>query len=315
MEPADIFGPAAASHIPIITDVLDGIGEHRYEFMSPEQFDIVAKEDWLEGQRIYWLEILFRAHFAASTSLIRTARWVDAMLALSDDPNFTAFNAAYRGCLEAAADSYHTFRSVPGMLADFHTVIRVALAKKIEQPTLFKDLEDALIHFTHAGYVAKGEHVDPALRAKYTADYLKSLSTESVDIMACYREVCDITHPGLGSVRCYADTFQTKDGTGYTLRFDRDAEQIKEFCKEYEPVSRRMMFFSVVPPVMTLRLLNDFGIEAIYTPSVMSVVPDNNPAWIPFGARLKDNASPHTKSIELPEEAPTSRPSRSAKGL
>ncbi len=82
---------------------------------------------------------------------------------------------------------------------------------------LFKDLEDALIHFTHAGYVAKGEHVDPALRAEDTTEYLKSLATESVDIMGCYRKVCDITHPGIGSVRCYADAFETKDATGYNL--------------------------------------------------------------------------------------------------
>jgi hypothetical protein len=66
-----------------------------------------------------------------------------------------------------------------------------------------------------------------------------------------------------------------------------------------------MMFFSVVPPVMTLRLLNDFGIEAINTPSVMRVVPKTNPAWIPFGARLKDDAPPHTKSIEIPEDEST----------
>ncbi len=113
MEPADVFGAAAASHIPIITEVLEGIGEHEYEFTSPERFGVVAKEDWLEGQRIYWLEILYRAHFAASTSLTRTARWINAMLAFSDDPHFTAFNAAYPGYLEAAADSYHTFRSIP----------------------------------------------------------------------------------------------------------------------------------------------------------------------------------------------------------
>jgi hypothetical protein len=280
--------------------------------MSAERFGAIAKADWLEGQRIYWLEMLYRAHFAASTSLIRTARWIDGMLAFSNDPNFAAFNAAYRGCLEAAADSYHTFRSVPGLLADFHTVIRAALSKTIEQPTLFKDLEDALIHFTHAGYVKKGEQVDPTLRARTTTDYLKSLATESVDVMGCYRDVCDITHPGIGSVRCYADGFETDTGTGYSLRFDRDAKQIKEFCKEYESVSRRMIFFSVVPPVMTLRLLNDFGVPEIYTPSAMSVVHDDNPAWKPFAVRLRDNSPPNVKSVELPEEAPTPRPNGSS---
>jgi hypothetical protein len=69
MEPADVLGGAAASHIPVIVDMLEGIGDHRYEFMSAEQFDVIVKEDWVEGQRIYWLEILYRGHFAASTSL------------------------------------------------------------------------------------------------------------------------------------------------------------------------------------------------------------------------------------------------------
>lgn len=305
MEPADVLGAAAASHIPVIVEVLEGIGEHRYEFMSAERFGVIAKEDWLEGQRVYWLEMLHRAHFAACTSLIRTARWIDGMLAFSADANFTAFNAAYRGCLEAAADSYHTFRFIPGWLADFHTVIRAALSKTIEQPTLFKDLEDALIHFTHAGYVKKGEHVDPTLRAKATADYLKALGTEAVDVMGCYRDVCDVTHPGIGSIRCYADGFETDNGAGYSLRFDRDAEQIEDFCREYESVSRRMIFFSVVPPMMTLRLLNDFGVAELDTPSAKRVVHDDNPAWKPFAGRIRDNSPPHVKSIELPQEGPT----------
>jgi hypothetical protein len=306
MEPADVLGKAAASHIPVLVKVLEGIGDHKYEFMSKEHFDVVCREDWLEGQRIYWLETLYRAHFAASTSLIRTARWIDGMLAFSDDPNYTAFNAAYRGCLEAAADSYHSFRAIPGWLAEFHTVIRAALSKTIEQPTLFKDLEDALIHFTHAGYVGKGEHVDPTLRAKHTTTYLETLATASVDVMGCYRDVCDITHPGIGSIRCYADAFETKTGSGYNLRFDMDAEQISEFCKEYESVSRRMIFFSVTPPVMTLRILNEFGVAQIYTPSVMAIGVDSHPGWKAFALRLNDKSPPDVKSIELPEEESTS---------
>src|ERR1700694_70348 len=97
-----ILGGAAASHVPVLVDVLDGIGEHNYDFMSGHNFGVVAREDWIEGQRIYWLEILYRAHFAASTSLIRTSRWIDAMLALVEHANYTAFMAAYRGCLEAS---------------------------------------------------------------------------------------------------------------------------------------------------------------------------------------------------------------------
>jgi hypothetical protein len=75
-----ILGDAAASHVPVLVDILDGIGEHNYDFMSGHNFGVVARQDWIEGQRIYWLEILHRAHFASSTSLSRTSRWIDAML-------------------------------------------------------------------------------------------------------------------------------------------------------------------------------------------------------------------------------------------
>jgi hypothetical protein len=50
-----------------------------------------------------------------------------------------------------------------------------------------------LIHFTHAGYVKASEHVDPVLRAKNTADYLKGLAVLAADVEGCYREVCDIS--------------------------------------------------------------------------------------------------------------------------
>jgi hypothetical protein len=69
MEPADLLGPAAASHIPVIVEILDGLDEHTCEFMADDHFLPLAKDDWLEGQRIYWLEILYRAHFAASTTV------------------------------------------------------------------------------------------------------------------------------------------------------------------------------------------------------------------------------------------------------
>jgi len=302
-DPDAILGAFAASHLPILVDVLDGLGDHRYEFMSAENFDVIAHQDWQEAQRVYWLEILYRAHFAAATSLIRTSRWIDAMLATTEDPNYTAFMAAYRGCLEAAADSYHTFRMIPGWLADFHTVIRTAIASKIEQPTLFKELEDELIHFTHAGYVGKGEKVDPAHRAKQTAEYLAALAEVGTpDITECYRTLCDVTHPGIGSVACYADTFATETGSGYRLKFDRDAEQITDFCKQHENVSRKMIIFSLVPPIMTLRILNDFDAKEIHTPGVMRKDVERAPFWGLLGERLKDKRPPTAKYIELPQE-------------
>lgn len=73
-----ILGDPAASHLPPLVEVPEHLGPHEYRFMSNDQFDVVLREDWCEAQRIYWLETLYRAHWAAATSLGRTARWVSS---------------------------------------------------------------------------------------------------------------------------------------------------------------------------------------------------------------------------------------------
>ena len=62
-----------------------------------------------------------------------------------------------------------------------------------------------------------------------------------------------------------------------------------------------MIFFSVVPPVMTLRLLNEFRVPELYTPSVKSVVRDDNPAWRPFAVRLKDKLAAEREECRTSE--------------
>jgi hypothetical protein len=294
-----IFGEATASHLHVLSLLLDGIGSHQYAFMSAAQFDKVLKTDLREAMRIYWLEILYRAHFAACAALVRTNRWVSATLEQAQARNYTAFCAAYRGCLEASADCFHTFQSIPTMIADMHVVIRKAVVGEADRFVLFKKLEDELIHFTHARYVAKGEEVDEAHRAKVTKQYLDSLLGEAIpEGVECYRTLCDVTHPGIGSVRCYADGFKTETGAGYRFTSDQDELLISTFCEEYKRVSGRMIFAGVVPPAVALRILNEFPTRELHTPSVMRINIDNQPFWKQFSDQLKDPRLPEERGME-----------------
>lgn len=155
--------------------LLDSIGPHQYDFMSAANFDGVLKHDWRAAMRIYWLEIFNRAHFAACGGLVRTHRWISAALEHASVANYTAFCAAYRGCMGGLSrqlpllrvDTEHdrecSYRHPQGVIgqADVFCV--------------FKELEDDLIHFTHARHVAKGEVVDESHRAKMTKRYLDAL--------------------------------------------------------------------------------------------------------------------------------------------
>lgn len=276
-----LLGRAAASHVPVISHVLANLPVFEYPWMSRDAFGALMRSQWREAVKVYWLELLYRAHFAALTSLLRTSRWIEAMIAHGVQPNYTAFTGAYRGYLEASADSFHSLNDVPRVLVALKDVIVEAVQGAAAQPSVCKDLEDRLIHFTHARYVQKGEIVDESHRARQTRQYLDALTVDGLlEVNECYRELCDVTHPGVGSVSCYVDP--TVDPAKRTLRVavDRDDELIADFCRRYENVSERSMFFGVVPPVLVLRALNDFPVPAVRTESVMSTGVDDHPAWI-----------------------------------
>lgn len=305
-----LLGDAGASYLDALTGLLSGIPDgSRYDFMSKEKFAALLSSDFKESQRIYWIEILYRAHFAAHTSLIRTSRWLDAMFLASEARNYTAFMAAYRGCLEAAADSFETFEHVPAWIADLHSAITPILHKTADQPSLFPDLENKLIHFTHARFIKKDEVVDEAQRMKHTTQYLQNLVKTGVpEVTECYRILCDVTHPGIGSVRCYADADESETGTFYVLRTDLDETLIAEFCDKYKAVSERMMQVSVIPPAVTLRVLNVFDIDTIRTEAVTRIGLENQPSWQPYAEMLASDAPTRFKLREPLPDGKSTRP-------
>ena len=50
-----------------------------------------------KGMRIYWVEMLERAHLAAVTAILRSRRWLAAVLSTFSEKNALAFAAVFRG--------------------------------------------------------------------------------------------------------------------------------------------------------------------------------------------------------------------------
>lgn len=287
------LGDAAASHIPVLERVVHGLRSVEYDFMPNDAFETLVKSAPRRAMQVYWAEILFRAHFAAGTSVARTTRWLQGLLVHTENPNFTAFAAAYQGFLEASADSFDVFDNVSWWLAQLHADLRLAASGRMDEPTLCPALENALIHFTHAGYL-KDENVADTHRAKQMKQYLKGLEGSGFpEINDCYRLLSDIAHPGSGSISCYAAPLSTPGRVGYRLALDQDAALITSFCSEYQNVTERTMFFGVVPPILVLRLLNELPLDALHTPAMSEIGVDNHPAWLPLADRLKDPRRMH----------------------
>src|SRR5262249_41369594 len=157
---------------------------------------------------VYWSEILYRAHMAAASALLRTHRWLAGAVSAIHRPNILSHAANLRGLLEACADTYHSLRVVPGALAGWHAEIRRALAGE-QDKVWTTDLEDTLIHFLYGRKVARGETAPDSHRALCSRDYLDSLREAfqryAIDSAAaelapsrvgeCYGRLCELVHP------------------------------------------------------------------------------------------------------------------------
>lgn len=292
----EILGRAAASHFrtaEALTHVLPGA---RYLHLSNEEWLELAKKEASDGMRVYWSEILYRAHFCSLVSLIRTRRWVDGLTSMAQAGNYLAFMANYRGFLESSADSYYSLGRVGLWLADFHVVIRMALEGRLEQPTVFRDIEDLLIHFAHARRLGKGEAAPDEHRARTTRAYIESLAgPEDNRVAQCYAHLCDATHPAVGSLLCYVDATASSDTEGFGVTATQDHGWIRSFLRDYQDVSGRLMFLAVVPSMMILRVLNEFPLNSVRTEAAYHVAAETHPMWPDFASRLADQRLPHER--------------------
>ena len=97
---------------------------------------------------------------------------------------FLPFCASFRALIESAADGYDALSNVASTLAEYREIVNQSLQGKAEQPVLAVELEDQLIHFSHARKLSKRDASPLSHKAKPTADYVRSL--EKADLPRLY---------------------------------------------------------------------------------------------------------------------------------
>ena len=103
-----VFAENGEVFVPMISGILSSLKPYEYEFASIEGLDNLLRNNPKKGMRIYWQEIIMRAHFCAISSMLRGMRWIDGILISYENQNYLTFCASMRGLLEAAADSLLT---------------------------------------------------------------------------------------------------------------------------------------------------------------------------------------------------------------
>jgi SEC-C motif len=299
---ASRLGPVAGIFLPL----LDGLSGHfgrtgpRYCYMKQADYAALLEAAAVsEAMSVYWREMLSRVHFVAAITVLRIDRWLSGALRAADDSNLLAFAACFRGFLESCADSFTALYAVPHTVADVHTVVRRALAGRQSQVVLAYDLEEALIHFSHARRLDKGDPSPASHRAEQIATYVDSITVEDPEkkVKACYERLCQFSHPSALSVFCFADF----DGTDVRLNPARDETEITSFCGEFRGAFERLIMLGVVPALVSLRLLNEFDLSMLWTPG-LAAVDRRGGVWADVAARMNDQSPPKSASVAKNQE-------------
>lgn len=277
---ASLFGDDADQFIRMIDELALAETKARYSFMTNDDFIHVVREDLSHGMQIYWNEILARAHLTATVAILRSRRWIDAVIAAKERKNLLSFAAAFRGLIESAADTSSALGSIPGTLARDRVQIDHALSGKAEsQFGISSEMEDALIHFSHARHLTKAERTTAprSHEAKKVRDYVEVLEKGHVhQVIACYQALCDLTHPGASSVWMW---LTSENGTDIDLRTDQDESVISLHLAKYRETFLQLLMFAFNPALVTLSVLNYFPLRALHTPKLLSWDLSSIPLW------------------------------------
>lgn len=254
----------------IYSDVVNKIEHKKYEYTDLGGYmnmyiEGLSNGDIRQSQKIYWQEILFRAHFAAVTSLIRSQKWLSGVVLGIEAKNLLVFSASLRGFLEATVDSYYSLESLPTSLALNFKIINSALKGELNQSLLNNEIEKKLIHFQFAKKGKKGS--DENINIAHTnVEYIKSFDLENIGIKEMYSELCEVTHPAANSVNCFTEENVVSEHHSYIVTStETDSIVISEMVSKYSKQIENLLKIGISLYCICLKILTLFDFENIHS--------------------------------------------------
>ncbi len=253
----------------------------RYSFLDLDEYKDLLCRDVGEGMRIYWVDMLERAHIAAVTAILRSRRWLAAVLSTRSEKNALAFAAAFRGLMESAADAATALIVTPLTLARDYPDIAKAISGEATAVVISSELEDELIHYSHARYVKNSERASApkSHKARTTQKYRKVFEPLNANsVSECYRFLCDLTHPAGPSVWMWLEPVDAK-GSEFVLSPKQDEAIVARVLNLYKTVLLDVLMLAFNTPVILLNTLNYFPIKKLHTRELLKHDLDSLAAW------------------------------------
>lgn len=268
-----LFGTHGAMFYRLVRELLSDLKSAQYHFMGTDVFTQLPHADLV---RVYWTEILYRAHWAAASNILRHERWMRACVnQYQNTPNYLGFAAALRGMVESAADAFHDLANVPLTLARARAHICMCLAGRSTRMSVCKDIEEQLIHFQFARRLGRGDLAPEVHRALPTKAYIAAADGPDTVLANLYSELCQLAHPGAESILWFAE----QDGEAVTLTLGEDGAWIESLVQRHAQAIEISLMQGVNSSLLTFKLLNRFEVPSVHVRVVDGWSAEGIPGW------------------------------------
>ncbi|NNC17378.1 hypothetical protein HJC22_16795 [Corallococcus exiguus] len=249
----------------------------RYKFLPLEEYAQLMTHDAAHAQRIYWNELVGRAHFAAASSILRSAQWLKGVQFSREQNLYLPFCANLRSLIESAADSLAGVDGVAQTLAEARGDVNDALGLKSSQLTTSQELEDQLIHFSHGRKLAKGEVAPQSHSAKSAKAYIEQLEKLGLaQSHAIYGLLCQATHPAADSLSHFLSEMGELD---FALFPRNDRANIAALIHKHQMFLHALLRYAFNQPIILLRVLLYIDLPEYHSAEISRLDLSAMPGW------------------------------------
>lgn len=233
-----------------------------YFFMSKEEFDRIASQNLKTSNQIFWIELLNRVRYSSMINLIRSKKWIDSIILGKQNQNLLLFCSSIRGCIESGADSYFAFAPIPAFVIKEMKDIKSVFDQNSPVFLKCKPLEDALIHYTHAGSRIPRSEDSKIYNAKPISQYIKYCDDKEGSLSNLYQVLSGYVHPSRESILSYVNI--TGHASGEYLAVEvNDHDEIRLLIGEYSKLLYRIFHLCIFPSLLNLKALSMIGVKSL----------------------------------------------------
>ena len=190
---------------------------------------------------------------------------------------YLPFASSFRCLIESAADSYFSLSNLCTTLSKNIKSINDSINENSKDIYIFKDLENQLIHYSHARKLNSGESAPNSHKAETAAHYVKKLDEETnSDFFFFFAELCQLSHPAAQGVLHMMIPINEQD---YIFEHKFGKQKLDTLLEKHRDKFPALLTFAFHPSILALKVINHIQFNELHVEPINELNMDHIAAW------------------------------------